>query len=30
LTLERIRQIELQALRRLRHPSRARILREYL
>ncbi|MCX8061879.1 MAG: sigma-70 family RNA polymerase sigma factor [Anaerolineales bacterium] len=30
LTRERIRQIELQALRRLRHPSRARILREYL
>ncbi len=30
LTRERIRQIELQALRRLRHPSRARTLREYL
>lgn len=30
LTRERIRQIELQALRRLRHPSRARSLREYL
>ncbi|MFZ5808626.1 MAG: sigma-70 family RNA polymerase sigma factor [Chloroflexota bacterium] len=30
LTRERIRQIELQALRRLRHPSRARLLREYL
>lgn len=30
LTRERIRQIELQALRRLRHPSRSRILREYL
>ncbi|MCS7248638.1 MAG: sigma-70 family RNA polymerase sigma factor [Anaerolineales bacterium] len=30
LTRERIRQIELQALRRLRHPSCARLLREYL
>jgi RNA polymerase primary sigma factor len=30
LTRERIRQIEGKALRRLRHPCRARILREYL
>ncbi len=30
LTRERIRQIEGQALRRLRHPSRSRELREYL
>lgn len=30
LTRERIRQIEGKALRRLRHPSRARLLREYL
>jgi RNA polymerase primary sigma factor len=30
LTRERIRQIEKEALRRLRHPSRARLLRHYL
>jgi RNA polymerase primary sigma factor len=30
LTRERIRQIEGQALRRLRHPSRSRDLRDYL
>jgi RNA polymerase primary sigma factor len=30
LTRERIRQIEGKALRRLRHPYRARLLREYL
>ncbi len=30
LTRERIRQIESKALRRLRHPRRARQLREYL
>jgi RNA polymerase primary sigma factor len=30
LTRERIRQIEGKALRRLRHPCRARMLREYL
>jgi RNA polymerase primary sigma factor len=30
LTRERIRQIEGKALRRLRHPMRARQLREYL
>ncbi len=30
LTRERIRQIEGQALRRLRHPSRSRALRDYL
>jgi RNA polymerase primary sigma factor len=30
LTRERIRQIEGKALRRLRHPSRARLLREYI
>ena len=30
LTRERIRQIEGKALRRLRHPCRARILREYV
>jgi RNA polymerase primary sigma factor len=30
LTRERIRQIEGKALRRLRHPCRARILKEYL
>jgi RNA polymerase primary sigma factor len=30
LTRERIRQIEGQALRRLRHPSRSRELRDYL
>jgi len=30
LTRERIRQIESKALRRLRHPRRARQLKEYL
>lgn len=30
LTRERIRQIEAKALRRLRHPSRSRILKDYL
>ena len=30
LTRERIRQIETKALRRLRHPRRARQLQEYL
>jgi RNA polymerase primary sigma factor len=30
LTRERIRQIEGRALRRLRHPSRSRQLRDYL
>ena len=30
VTRERIRQIEAKALRRLRHPSRSRILRDYL
>jgi RNA polymerase primary sigma factor len=30
LTRERIRQIECKALRRLRHPRRARQLKEYL
>lgn len=30
LTRERIRQLEKQALRRLRHPRRSRLLREYL
>ncbi|WP_343425698.1 sigma factor-like helix-turn-helix DNA-binding protein [Candidatus Amarolinea dominans] len=30
LTRERIRQIEAEALNRLRHPSRARQLRDYL
>jgi RNA polymerase primary sigma factor len=30
LTRERIRQIEVQALQRLRHPVRARQLKEYL
>jgi RNA polymerase primary sigma factor len=30
LTRERIRQIEGTALRRLRHPCRARLLREYI
>jgi RNA polymerase primary sigma factor len=30
LTRERIRQIEGKALRRLRHPCRARMLREYI
>jgi RNA polymerase primary sigma factor len=29
LTRERIRQIEVQALRKLRHPSRSRKLREF-
>ena len=30
LTRERIRQIEVQALRKLRHPSRSRKLKDYL
>jgi RNA polymerase primary sigma factor len=30
LTRERIRQIEAKALRKLRHPSRSRILRSFL
>jgi RNA polymerase primary sigma factor len=30
VTRERIRQIEAKALRRLRHPSRARKLKDYL
>ena len=30
LTRERIRQIEVEALRRLRHPRRSRQLRDYL
>jgi RNA polymerase primary sigma factor len=30
LTRERVRQIEAKALRKLRHPSHSRILREYL
>jgi RNA polymerase primary sigma factor len=30
VTRERIRQIEAKALRKLRHPSRARKLRDYL
>ena len=30
VTRERIRQIEAKALRRLRHPSRSRVLRDYL
>jgi len=30
VTRERIRQIEMQALRKLRHPSHSRVLREYL
>ena len=30
LTRERIRQIEKQALRRLRHPRRSRLLKDYL
>ena len=30
LTRERIRQIEAEALRKLRHPSRSRKLRDYL
>ena len=30
LTRERIRQIEAKALRKLRHPSRSRILRTFL
>ena len=30
LTRERIRQIEAQALNRLRHPCRSRLLRDYL
>ena len=30
VTRERIRQIEAKALRKLRHPSRSRILKDYL
>jgi RNA polymerase primary sigma factor len=30
LTRERIRQVEAEALRKLRHPSRSRKLRDYL
>jgi RNA polymerase primary sigma factor len=30
LTRERIRQIEAKALRKLRHPSRSRVLRSFL
>ena len=30
MTRERIRQIEMKALRKLRHPSRSRKLRDYL
>ena len=30
LTRERVRQIQAEALRRLRHPSRSRLLKEYL
>ena len=30
VTRERIRQIEAKALRKLRHPSRSRMLRDYL
>ena len=30
VTRERVRQIEMQALRKLRHPSHSRVLREYL
>jgi RNA polymerase primary sigma factor len=30
VTRERIRQIEAKALRKLRHPSRSKILRDYL
>jgi RNA polymerase primary sigma factor len=30
VTRERIRQIEAKALRKLRHPSRSRVLRDYL
>ncbi|MBA3338118.1 MAG: RNA polymerase sigma factor RpoD, partial [Chloroflexia bacterium] len=30
VTRERIRQIEAKALRKLRHPSRAKLLRDYL
>ena len=30
VTRERIRQIEAKALRKLRHPSRAKMLRDYL
>jgi len=29
VTRERVRQIEAKALRKLRHPSRMRLLREY-
>jgi RNA polymerase primary sigma factor len=30
ITRERIRQIEAKALRKLRHPSRSKLLRDYL
>ena len=30
VTRERVRQIEAKALRKLRHPSRAKLLRDYL
>lgn len=30
VTRERIRQIEAKALRKLRHPSRSRVLKDYL
>jgi RNA polymerase primary sigma factor len=30
VTRERIRQIEAKALRKLRHPTRSRLLRDYL
>lgn len=30
MTRERVRQIEAKALRKLRHPSRAKLLRDYL
>jgi RNA polymerase primary sigma factor len=30
VTRERIRQIEAKALRKLRHPSRSKVLRDYL
>jgi RNA polymerase primary sigma factor len=30
VTRERVRQIEAKAIRKLRHPSRSRALREYL
>ena len=30
LTRERIRQIEIKALKKLRHPARSKLLREYV